>query len=236
MDSPQRPGVLVLDADAIVADAVATALEAAGETVYRYCRDAGLTGPGIVAAAVAQPTDLLAQWEQRRTPINRIVFGADAPASALPERLDLIDALADQIEARLLSFLSELQLAGRLLARRDGAQIWVLTQELSMRYCIAVNPCPIEIRARQAAVKSFAKEMLQLGVVINCASIQPVAEQASEQAWRDARQRLKLYALRFAPARAAEVGRALSGLLLQPRLPMSGLVVPIGFGVAEQNI
>ncbi|WP_375411723.1 hypothetical protein [uncultured Bradyrhizobium sp.] len=233
--------MLVVDSNDVLTQAIYTELIAAGAEVYQHCRNQQAPAPSCHAEHLIYGTrgdEMIATWDMSRRPINRVVFGL-LPVEQdlqLPGSPEEIDRLAGGIETRLLAFLSELQAAGRLLARHDGGQIWVITQEQSMRFCIPLNTCPIETRAKQAAVKSFAKEVLHFGVTVNCASVQLLAEQASKEQWRAARERLKVYAVRFKPPKAPAVAKTLTEFLLHPDLPMSGLVVPIGFGMAEQNI
>jgi hypothetical protein len=232
------PAVLVVDSNEVLSQAIYTQLIAAGADVYQHCRKQAAPPPCDAGHMIygMRGDDIIATWDMSRRPINRIVFGSLPVEHDLPDSLEEIDRLANGIETRLLSFLLELQAAGRLLARHDGGQIWVITQELSMRFCIPLNACPIESRAKQAAVKSFAKEVLHLGVMVNCASVQLLAEQASREQWRAMRECLKVYAVRFNPPKALSVAKTLTAFLLHPDLPMSGLVVPIGIGLAEQNI
>jgi hypothetical protein len=238
MDKERMPGVLVVDSNEVLTQAIYTQLIAAGADVYRHCRKQPVPAPCEAEHRIygTRGDEIIATWDMLRRPINRIVFGSLPVQHDWPGSPEEIDRLASEIETRLLSFLSELQAAGRLLARHDGGQIWVITQELSMRFCIPLNACPIENRAKQAAVKSFAKEVLHLGVTVNCASVQLLDEQAPKEQWRAVRERLKVYAVRFKPPKALSVAKTLTGFLLHPDLPMSGLVVPIGFGLAEQNI
>lgn len=238
MEKERMSGVLVVDSNEVLTQAIHTQLIAAGAEVYRHRRK-----PAVPACCDTEHLiygtrgdEIIATWDMLRRPINRIVFGSLPVEAEWPGSPEEIDRLASGIETRLLTFLSELQAAGRLLARHGGGQIWVITQELSMRFCLPLDACPIESRAKQAAVKSFAKEVLHLGVTVNCASIQLLAEQAPKEQWRAMRERLKIYAVRFAPPKALSVAKTLTEFLLHPDLPMSGLVVPIGFGLAEQNI
>jgi hypothetical protein len=238
MDKGRMPGVLVVDSNEVLTQAIHTRLIAAGADVYQHCRKQAATPPCGAGHLIygTRGDDIIATWDMARRPINRIVFGSLSVQRDLPDSPEEIDRLASGIETRLLSFLSELQAAGRLLARHDGGQIWVITQELSMRFCMPLNACPIESRAKQAAVKSFAKEVQHLGVTVNCANVQLLAEQASSEQWRAMRECLKVYAVRFNPPKALSVARTLTEFLLHPDLPMSGLVVPIGIGLTEQNI
>ena len=237
-------GVFVLDSNSVLGQALCTALLRAGHTVVAHTRvdpppgvipdlDAGLMRKLSAARADA----LVAGWDDTRFPLRHVVFAPPSEIAADPSDLD---ALTNRLEERLTLFLAELQAAGRLLSRYTGGQIWVLTREDSMRYAMADqapnSAAPIETRARQAAVKSFAKEMFRFGVRINCAAVQPAAEEFSPEAWQAARGGTKAFALRFRPNPVATIATALCSLLAQDALPIAGMVVPLGIGFAEQNI
>ena len=242
MPGERRSGVLLLDSGGVLARALAVQLTSAGADVYCHSRERSaetlrhLDGDDFENPVCGERADdILATWDMAQRPIQGIVFGALPIEQASMDSLDDIDALAIRVENGLLRFLSELQAAGRLLVRHGG-QIWVMTSDLGMRFCMPLDACCIETRAKQAAVKSFAKEVSHMGVAVNCASIQLLAEQAPPQQWRAQRDRLKIHAVRFHPPGAQAVARTLAGFLLQKDLPMSGVVVPIGIGMAEPNV
>lgn len=178
----------------------------------------------------------MANWDRGHHQVDRVVFGQPDldGMSATPEGLD---RLAGLLETRLTRFLAELQAAGRWLVRNErGGQLWVLTQEDSMRHYMNVRSVPIESRARQAAVKSFAKEVFRFGVRVNCANVQLLAEQATMDDWSGARAGLKAFATRFKPNTTASAAEMLCTFLGQAELPIAGMVVPIGIGFSEQSI
>lgn len=175
-------------------------------------------------------------WDMSTAPIDRIVFGPVAIEHDLPRTTDAIDRLALAHETALLSFLMQLQAAGRLLARHRGGQIWVMTLDQSARYLVPMSTSPIDTMARRAAVKSFAREIRRMDVLVNCLEIQPEFDRIPNDQWRTPRNRTNVYASRFRKSATSSAADFLCGLLAQADLPMSGLVVPVGIGLTEQSI
>lgn len=230
--------ILFIDADSALGRVLCDELSNAGYRVIAHVRSEPRTSfaPGVTVASRPRAADALAGWNETLGPISHVVFGQ-------PDYSDVLDADADferftaSIEERLNMFLEELQAAGALLARNSGGgQIWALTPEDSMQYYVGCPSVPIDTRARQAAVKSFAKELFRFGVRINCANVQLLEEQVSPDEWRRARDGLKTYAMRFKPNKTAAVARLLRQFLTQRDLPLAGMIVPIGIGFAENNI
>lgn len=237
-----------MDADCALGRALCDALRAPDYRVIAHARTAAHEpfAEGIEVMVADRPEQVLATWDAPRPALDHVVFGqpraqeADGAPSAQADAAGDIgarfDALATTLEAGLVGFLAELQAAGKVLARGNGGQIWVLTQEDSMQYCLDFDASLIESRARHAAVKSFAKEMLRFDVRINCAHIQLLREQAPADAWQQAREGLKAFAMKFKPNRASAVAVALRGFLSQPELPIVGMIVPVGIGFTENNL
>ncbi|CAN0601939.1 unnamed protein product, partial [Ectocarpus sp. 12 AP-2014] len=144
--------------------------------------------------------------------------------------------LASSLDFELTRFLAELQAIGKLLVRNDGGQIWVLTQEDSMSYYTSSSSSPIRTRAQHGAVKSFAKELFRFGVRLNCANVQLLAEQASQEEWDAARKGVKAFAMKFKPNSTAAIAKTLRCFLEQSDLPVAGMIVPIGIGFPETNV
>lgn len=230
--------VLLVDADSVLGRALRDSLAAAGFSVLPYARCAPQAAPGEGEASLdGQSLSLALDAEDPRTrDVDHIVFCPPDEALHADRRDEDLGALADRLEAQLTDFLAELQAAGRQLARRDGGQLWVLTMEDSMRYYLDLPCTAIDSRARQAAVKSFAKEMLRFGVRVNCASVQCVQEQVEPARWMSAAAGLKAYAMKFRPNGAGAVAATLVHFLLQTDLPIAGMVVPLGIGFAESNV
>ncbi|HEV7372752.1 hypothetical protein [Arenibaculum sp.] len=229
--------VLVTDADCVLGRALCAELAACGFGVLAHARTPArepYPAP-IVPVTAGRISEALAGWNETVAPIGHVLFGQPWDAADFTDE-DGLEAMAAFLEDDLVGFLDDLQAAARLLARRNGAQLWVLTREDSTCYYTGQPSLPIRARARHAAVKSLAKEVFRFGVRANCANIQTLAEQASPEEWQHARNGLKAFAMKFKPVEAVAVARTLTAFLRQVDLPISGMVVPIGVGFAEVNI
>jgi len=162
---------------------------------------------------------------------DRVVFGMKGDV----ERFDTPDDI-DCLQVSLSLVLGELQAVVRLLARHENGQVWVLLPEDSMHHYAEVACQPVRTRALIAALKSMAKEVFRLGVRVNALHIQTLAEQLPDAAWRNAQAGLKAYALKFKPRSSVDAARFIHGLLAQPRLPLAGLVLPVGVGFPEAHV
>ena len=230
--------VLIADADSVLGRALCDELAAGGFKVVAHVRTAQyrpFSGSVIVVTA-NDFHEALAGWNETVSPIDHIVFG-QPPHDATPSSAETgFETLVSSLDAELTGFLADLQAAGKLLVRNGGGQIWVLTQEDSASYYTGRPSLAIQMRARHAAVKSFAKEVFRFGVRVNCANIQLLAEQATREEWQAARNGLKAFAMKFKPSKAADVAGTLRHFLQQADLPIAGMIVPIGVGFAENNI
>lgn len=230
--------VLILDADSALGPALTSELLYAGYHVIAHTRVEFETtfGSGVRHVSATHASPHIADWNAAHGPIKHVVFGVCDCSEMAYDLEGEIEAFNGELENTLGDFLSELQAAAQLLARSDGGQIWVLTQEDSMQYYLRMSSAPITTRARHSAVKSVAKEVLRLGVRVNCATLQLLYEQVEPSDWREARERLKVFAMKFKPVQAAAVSRTLRAWLDQDDLPLAGMVVPLGIGFPEANI
>lgn len=219
--------ILILDADHPLGRALAAELAEAGHAVSTHARQpCGATD--LVGADVSP---CLNDWNSAHGPFDHIVFGL----RATPESADSIDAIA-RVAGELSTTLNELKACAQLLTRRDEGQIWVLLQEDSMQYYLPLQSQPMRNRALMAAVKSLAKEVFCFGIKLNALQIQPLEEQFDGATWKKAKEGLKAYALKFKPQKSADVAVLVRSLIDIPRLPLAGMVIPVGVGFPEANV
>jgi hypothetical protein len=219
--------VLLVDADEPLGQALATELRAFGHHVTTHARDAA----SPVDVHIGDLTERLDALAESHGPFDRVIFGLRPDR----EKFELPSDVRHACEY-LGRSLGELRAVAQMLARGDDTQIWVLLPEDSMQYYLDVPSQPVRSRALTAAVKSLAKEVFGFGIRLNALQVQPLAEHASPAAWREAREGLRAYALKFKPQACADVARLLHSLLGQARLPLAGLVLPVGVGFPETNV
>jgi NAD(P)-dependent dehydrogenase (short-subunit alcohol dehydrogenase family) len=217
--------ILLVDAQGALAQSLAAQLREAGHRVLTHGRDAGAELAAEDLAAV------LPGIEATHGALDRIVFCTRGEAEQFEAAADVERTLAD-----LARTLGELKAAAQLLTRRDDSQLWVLLHEDSMQYYLPVPAQPVRSRALMAAVKSIAKELYRFGVRVNALQVQPCAEELAPAQWRAAKDGLKAFALKFKPQGSAEVAAFLQGLMVQPQLPLVGMVLPVGIGYPEANV
>jgi NAD(P)-dependent dehydrogenase (short-subunit alcohol dehydrogenase family) len=219
--------ILVLDADHLLGKVLATVLSEAGHRVVTHARQDG-DGTDLVCADVSLA---LAEYDAVYGPFDHVIFGL----RDLPEPGDALAAVL-AVERDLAMTLGELKACTQVLTRRDDSQLWVMLQEDSMQYYLPLQNQPMRSRALMAAVKSLAKEVFCFGIKVNALQIQPMQEQFEAAMWKQAKHGLKAYALKFKPQKSADVAQLVRSLIELPRLPMVGMVIPVGVGFPEANI
>lgn len=171
---------------------------------------------------------------------QRVVFAP--PTQNECGALDL--DLAGSVPARLSSmvadgvkrFLRLTQAAIRTLMGNGGGQIWVVDWDDTFEYHLPLPCSPMQAEARAAAVRSVAKECARLGIKVNSLSVQPVAEMFPPEQFRDAREYLKAYALRYKPLSCAAMAAQLCDFMERPDLPMAGALISLGMGVCQGHL
>lgn len=232
-----QPTVLILDADSVLNRTLCQELRHHYRIIAHTRAMPKQPFPTDVIHVVApQASDQIALWSETWGPLKHAIIGQYEHHEMGYDMTHETETLISALDLQLACFLSELQSCAQILARNDGGQIWVMTQEDSMQYYMPMSSAPIVTQARHAAAKSFAKEVLRLGVRINCATVQLLAEQAEQSAWREARDGLKAFAMKFKPVKAEAVARTLHRWLAQEDLPLAGMVLPLGIGFPENNL
>lgn len=219
--------VLLVDADEPLGLTLARELRQAGHKVTTHARKPG----SLTNIHAGDLTEVLGDLVASHGGFDRVVFGLRSATEHFETAADLVRCRED-----LGRSLGELRAVAQMLSREESGQIWQLLPEDSMQYYLNVPSQPVRSRALMAAVKSLAKEVFRFGVRVNVLQIQPLAEQVPEVAWREAREGLKAYALKFKPQPSAEVARFIHGFMVQSQLPLAGMVLPVGVGFPETNI
>jgi hypothetical protein len=171
---------------------------------------------------------------------QRIVFAP--PAGNECESLDLDLAgrlpgcLAPLVSYGVKRFLRLLQAAVIVLMNNDGGQIWVADWDDTFEYHLPLPCTPMQAEARAAAVRGMAKECSRLGIKVNSLLVQPVAEMFAPERFRDARNDLKTYSLRYKPLSCSAVSAQLCDFMERQDLPMAGAMVGLGTGVCQGHL
>jgi len=180
-------------------------------------------------------TDLSARVHPRR-----VIFAPSARDECDALDLDLAggfpEHLAGLVEAGIKRFLRLVQAAIHALMGNGGGQIWVADWDDTFEYHLPLPCTPLQAEARAASVRALAKECARLGIKINSLLLQPVAEMFQLEQFRDAREELKTYALRYRPVSCATVAAQLCNFLEQPDLPMAGAMVGLGTGICQGHL
>lgn len=221
---------LLIDADTSLGRSLATTLGHAGHQVTTHAR----RGRDGLPVDCLHPSacDAIDRMARDGQPPERIVFGLpDIDGAAQGQAY--VDAMAQALDR----FLKELQAACLALRHCDHAQAWVMVAEDSLGYFLDEPAAhPILTQGMIAAVRSAAKEVFPLDLRVNAFLVQPNAADLDPDALKRSKGSLKTFALRFRPPQPGDVAQVLASLLALPRLPMTGLLVPCGFGFMEVNL
>lgn len=224
----QNPkNILILDADHHLGAALSMVLSEAGHVVFTHARQDSRNVNFVCENISAD----LPNWNTVHGPFDHIVFGLRNTS----ESADSFESIT-YIEQDISITLGELKACVQLLSRRDDCQIWVLLQEDSMQYYLPLPSQPMRSRALMAAVKSLAKEVFCFGIKLNAIQIQPLEEQFESSIWKNAKEGLKAYALKFKPQKSIDVAQLIRSLIEIPKIPLAGMVVPVGVGFPEANV
>lgn len=219
--------ILILDADHHLGTALSKVLSEAGHAVFTHARQASKN----VNFVCEDISTALPEWNMVHGPFDHIVFGL----RNISESVDSFESIT-YIEQDISTTLGELKACVQLLSRRDDSQIWVLLQEDSIQYYLPLPSQPMRSRALMAAVKSLAKEVFCFGIKLNAIQIQPLEEQFESSIWKNAKEGLKAYALKFKPQKSVDVAQLIRALIEIPKIPLAGMVIPVGIGFPEANV
>ena len=140
------------------------------------------------------------------------------------------------LERRLKELLKALKYGAHHMARGDGGRIWVLCFDHSVSFSVTAPSNPITNYAAIAAVQCLAKEVAHLDVRVNLFMIHPTSETVEPREWRQARDHLHVYRLKYKPQSAEHVSELLQMYAGLQHLSTTGGVIPVGSGIAVCNI
>lgn len=146
------------------------------------------------------------------------------------------DAARIALEHRLKALLKALKYGAQHMARADGGRIWVLCYDHSVSFSVTAPSNPVTNYAAIAAVQCVAKEVAHLDVKVNLFMIHPPVETVEAREWRQARDSLHVYRLKYKPQSADQVSELLQMYAGLTHLSTTGGVIPVGSGIAVCNI
>jgi hypothetical protein len=217
-----------------------------------------LHGDGPIAAALAARFQAQAR-EVRMVRLSNVLDGADDlkthfetfAASGgsyaniyidLTEGFDEIaefradsDAARIALERRLKQMLKALKYGAQHMARADGGRIWVLCYDHSVSFSVTAPSNPITNYAAMAAVQCVAKEVAHFDVTVNLFMIHPPSDTVEPRIWKQARDSLHVYRLKYKPQSADQVSELLHMYAGIKHLSTTGGVIPVGSGIATCN-
>jgi hypothetical protein len=141
-----------------------------------------------------------------------------------------------RLERRLKEVLKVLKYGSQHLARSaDGGRIWVLCYDHSVNFSVSSPSNPITNYAVMAAVQSIAKEVAHLDVQVNVFMIHPPKESVDMAEWKQAKNNLKVYGLKYKPQPVDHISETLHMYAELKNLTTTGGVIPLGSGIALSN-
>lgn len=141
-------------------------------------------------------------------------------------------AFAASVEAEAMGFLRACRAVTQAMMLHKTGQVLFLGIDDVAARLVGLPETPIGNQLRVSALKSLAKEYGRMGLRYNAVISQPARETASAEIWRDRREALKVYTMRFTPAETAQYA-AFCWTLLAHEAPLNGGVLCLGKGVME---
>ncbi|MDR2012682.1 MAG: hypothetical protein LBQ20_06530 [Rhodanobacter sp.] len=139
------------------------------------------------------------------------------------------------LERRLKEMLRALKYGAQHMARADGGRIWVLCYDHSVSFSVMTPSNPITNYAAMAAVQCVAKEVAHFDVMVNLFMIHPPSDTVEPPLWRQARNSLHVYRLKYKPQSASQISELLHMYAGIEHLSTTGGVIPVGSGIAACN-
>ena len=141
-----------------------------------------------------------------------------------------------KLERRLKELLKALKYGAQHMARGDGGGIWVLCYDHSVSFSVSTPSNPVTNYAAMAAVQCVAKEIAHFDVKVNLFMIHPPGECVEPRQWKQARDSLHVYRLRYKPQTVDQVCELVHMYAGLTNLSTTGGVIPVGSGIAVSNI
>ncbi len=202
-----------------------------GQALADQCRDAGFRaedaqdhgGIDAALAALGAPRALIL------TPPMLCETAELKRALADP---DLIPAYAARVQADAMGFLRACRAATLAMMPQKGGQVLFLGVDDVAARIIGLPETPIGNQLRVSGLKSLAKEYGRMGIKYNTIISQPARDAASPEVWRDRRDALKVYTMRFTPAETRDYAAFCWSVLIND-VPLNGGIICLGKGVME---
>jgi hypothetical protein len=148
---------------------------------------------------------------------------------------DAFAAKAD-LDHRINGLLRALKYGAQHMARSDGGKIWVLCLDHSVSMSVSSPSNPVTNYAAMAAVQSVAQEVMHFDVRVNLFLMHPPREGVDSAQWREAKNDLRVYGLKYKPQSAAHVAETLHMYSELEHLTTTGALIPLGSGIAIGNV
>jgi len=118
-----------------------------------------------------------------------------------------------------------------MMTAKAGQVLFVGIDDVAARI-VGQPENPMANQLRVSALKSLAKEYGRMGIKYNTVLSQPSKESVEPQIWREKRDALKVYTMRFSPNETTEYAQ-FCWSLLQGNVPVNGGIICLGKGVME---
>ena len=141
-------------------------------------------------------------------------------------------AFGASLQAGAMRFLEDCRIATQaMMTAREGQVLFLGIDDVAARL-VGLPQTPIGNQMRVSALKSLAKEYGRMGIKFNAILSQPSKDSVDPAVWRDRREALKVYTMRFTPSEAGEVAGFCARALTGP-MPVNGGLLCLGKGVME---
>ena len=141
-----------------------------------------------------------------------------------------------ELERRINGLLRTLKYGAQHMARSDGGKIWVLCLDHSVSMSVSTPSNPVTNYAAMAAVQCVAKEIVHFDVKVNLFLIHPPRESVDSAHWRQAKDNLHVYGLKYKPQSTDHVCETLRMYAELEHLTTTGGLIPLGSGIAIANV